>query len=134
MTCSHIIMAVPNIRYILSLYSVFADVFSLWASATCYYPNGSDANAYLPQDEYQSSDGGDKFSMCCALNKSRPNLCRSDGLCQSTIDQFIWRESCTDPYWKSPSCIKLCVHGTGKSLNSIKKIQYRALKDRDRTG
>jgi hypothetical protein len=25
----------------------------------------------------------------------------------------IWRESCTDPTWKDPACIKLFVNGTG---------------------
>src|SRR5580700_3435287 len=36
----------------------------------------------------------------------------SYGLCGVTGTQ-LWRESCTDPTWKSASCLKLCINGTG---------------------
>ena len=90
-------------------------LFSSNAHGNCYWPNGTDRNALLLQgDVYQPCNGGDKFSMCCATNRTPADRCRSDGLCQSTYDNNVWRDSCTDPYWKSPSCVKLCDHGIGE--------------------
>lgn len=91
---------------------VFA-LFSSSAHGTCYVPNGSDRNAGLSQEVYQPCDAGDQHSMCCALNRSQADRCRNDGLCLSAYGGIIWRESCTDPTWKSPSCIKLCDSGIG---------------------
>ncbi|KAL9033007.1 MAG: hypothetical protein Q9214_007716 [Letrouitia sp. 1 TL-2023] len=44
--------------------------------------------------------------MCC--QNTTYEVCRPDGLCDGSDNQ-IWRESCTDPTWKSPRCIKLCL-------------------------
>lgn len=96
------------------------DLFSFWTNANCYFPNGSDANALQHVDDfYQPCDSGDKFSMCCALNHTDADKCRSDGLCQSTADGYIWRDSCTDPYWLDHTCIKLCI---GIKFELTKKV------------
>ncbi|KAH9909135.1 hypothetical protein F4778DRAFT_793154 [Xylariomycetidae sp. FL2044] len=58
---------------------------------TCYRPDGSSVD--------DANNGGD--------------ACGSDstyGLCGVTGSQ-LWRESCTDPTWESPACLKLCVDG-----------------------
>ncbi|KAI4161940.1 MAG: hypothetical protein LQ342_004388 [Letrouitia transgressa] len=44
--------------------------------------------------------------MCC--QNTTYEVCRPDGLCDGSDNQ-IWRESCTDPTWRSPRCIKLCL-------------------------
>lgn len=83
--------------------------------AACFFPDGTDANIFHPHDVYLPCISGDPTSMCCALNRTRaPDKCRSDGLCLSTWDSNLWRESCSDYSWKSPKCIKLCSNRTGE--------------------
>lgn len=79
--------------------------------SACYLPNGTmvgidpDGGAYVPCD----IDGG----MCCALGRPSTSrfvdYCRSDGLCESPGSGDVYRESCSDPTWKDPRCLKLCV-------------------------
>lgn len=78
--------------------------------ADCYFPNGTNSNIGLSSELYQACGGGDKHSMCCRMGRDQ---CRDDGLCSNYQRNEIWRESCTDPTWRSPSCVKLCVTGTG---------------------
>lgn len=99
------------------LLNIFFSIICSSAHATCYNPNGIDKNADLGKEIYQPCDAGDEHSMCCALNRPDADKCRNDGLCFSTWDSNLWRESCTDPTWKSSSCIKLCVSGTGISTS-----------------
>lgn len=80
-------------------------------ASTCYWPDGQ-ANpnlSYLP-----CNDGA--VSMCCATNRTIPtvNSCRPDGTCLEESTQTVWRESCTDPTWKDPKCLKLCYTGICK--------------------
>ena len=96
----------------------YCHAFSFKAFASCYFPNGTDVNAVLPTEVYQPCDAGDEDSMCCALNRPNPDKCRSDGLCLSTYDGNIWRETCTDRSWKSPKCIKLCDSGIGRGTRA----------------
>ena len=42
---------------------------------------------------------------------SYPNRCLSDGLCSG--GGHVFRDSCTDPTWKSPFCLQLCTVGNG---------------------
>ncbi len=88
-------------------------------SAACFLPNSTDRNSigdghggdYLPTGFGSSVDN---FQMCCATNgRAVPDIPRKDGLCQNLA--AIWRESCTDPTWESPSCIKLCIDGISTS-------------------
>ena len=81
----------------------------LASAESCYYPNGTDANAGRPAEYYPCAPGS-PVSMCCHIGDE----CRVDGLCLAThFDGNIWRDFCTDPTWKDPSCQKLCVNGTG---------------------
>ncbi|KAI0013098.1 hypothetical protein F4779DRAFT_476638 [Xylariaceae sp. FL0662B] len=91
-------------------------VASLVAATTCYRPDGS-----ATDDTYRPCNGTAEFSMCChtgvVLANGEPynggDACGSGasyGLCGVTGTQ-LWRESCTDPTWKSPACLKLCVDG-----------------------
>lgn len=67
--------------------------------------------------------------MCCAIGPGRAgegsgDICLDNGLCQNDLvgdKTTIWRESCTDPTWRDPACIKLFMNGTGfgEATNAI---------------
>ena len=85
-------------------------------ATTCYRPDGT-ANKD-PAVEPCNQSGGKTMSMCCSLNRtSYPDQCLSNGLCGGGGNLF--RDSCTDPTWKSPLCLNLCTTGTGQSGTAI---------------
>jgi hypothetical protein len=76
-------------------------------SATCYTQDGT------PEDSiYTSCNQNVEFSMCCRtqeVNGDPADTCLPNGLCmnnQGVNKTTYWRESCTDPTWKSPYCLK----------------------------
>lgn len=84
----------------------------------CYAPDGRDVNEEIHNGtlQYEPCNPASAVSMCCATgpDRSEPDACVKDGLCfNSRLGGELWRESCTDPTWKSPSCVKLFVNGTG---------------------
>ena len=89
---------------------------------SCYTPAGRNINTdiYNVTDLslYAPCNTTAPFSMCCAIGPDRggPDTCLENGLCHNAYygnkDQ-TWRESCTDPTWKDPACIKLFLNGTG---------------------
>lgn len=97
-------------------------------SANCFLPNSTDRNTIWDAhgSDYQPIGFGsstDNFQMCCATNgRAVPDIPRKDGLCQNNI--AIWRESCTDPTWKSPSCIKLCIDGISTSTPTTPSLLH----------
>lgn len=98
---------------------------SFTASAqNCFVPNGTDRNLGLSESYYQPCGSGssvDQYTMCCATFRQAPDTCMKNGLCANneTGPHLVWRESCTDPTWKSPSCIKLCSDGIGECFPQI---------------
>ncbi|KAI1079080.1 hypothetical protein F5B20DRAFT_581497 [Whalleya microplaca] len=91
-------------------------VTSVVAATTCYRPDGSAVDS-----TYRACNGTAEYSMCChtgvVLANGDPynggDACGSGasyGLCGITGTQ-LWRESCTDPTWKSSACLKLCADG-----------------------
>ena len=78
--------------------------------AECYLPNGVDRNETKnnPNHDYQpcNTNSTAEVSMCC--NVGVGDVCREDGLCYNPTAKLVWRESCTDPTWGSPNCLKLC--------------------------
>lgn len=87
----------------------------------CYTPAGRNINAAnnLPDGAlYAPCNISAPVSMCCAIgvNRTYQDVCIDGGLCHNAFygnrDQY-WRESCTDPTWKDPACVKLFVNGTG---------------------
>ena len=84
-------------------------------SATCYYPNGT-ADSTRGQSPCHTGNG--LHSMCCWMDTTdtpthpAPDSCRSDGLCVPADNQGLWRNTCTDPTWQDPACVKLCITGT----------------------
>jgi hypothetical protein len=58
--------------------------------------------------------------MCCATNRPNTvyqNKCRPDDLCVEGQTENLWRESCTDPTWKDPACLPLCISGICNNRN-----------------
>lgn len=107
-------------RYLL-LHLLLSSATSVTGLANCYLPNGTAlplSAAYQPCISTQNV-----FSMCCVLNttaleaigESAANLdtCLENGMCQppAGIGGFT-RDLCTDPTWKSPNCLNVCVGGT----------------------
>jgi hypothetical protein len=71
------------------------------------------ADGYL----YAPCDNVAAVSMCCAIGTGRvaagtADNCIPGGLCYNQGANLYWRESCTDPTWNDPACIKLFVNGT----------------------
>ncbi|KAF3308191.1 hypothetical protein TWF173_001659 [Orbilia oligospora] len=88
----------------------------------CYYPDGRLRNS----TDYQPCNNVvGQHSMCCALANrgSGGDLCLPNGLCSAfTADgsqTALWRESCTDPTWEDPACLKICLM-KGKGYNWVK--------------
>ena len=86
----------------------------------CYTPMGESRNKQFNVSNgffYAPCDNIKEHSMCCAIGYgkdiSKADSCRPDGLCYNQGADVYWRESCTDPTWEHPSCIKLFVNGTG---------------------
>ena len=100
----------------MTLRSVYLLASSLFArtllAVTCYHPNGQIVTDldYEPCDQAAAATG----TMCCNLNRANfPDTCASNGLCRNGGDTF--RDSCTDPTWKSPMCLQqLCTAGFGQ--------------------
>jgi hypothetical protein len=97
-----------------SLLSLLVVLFLLLSSisAKCYNYDGT------PSTSAFKACNGTAISMCCELGVSDNNngdVCGSGstyGLCGVTGQQLS-RGSCTDPTWKDPACLKLCIEGTG---------------------
>ncbi|EQB52347.1 hypothetical protein CGLO_08031 [Colletotrichum gloeosporioides Cg-14] len=75
---------------------------------TCFVPNGTNRNDikdfHLDTYEPCVSSG---HAMCCNIKNG--DRCEANGLCWNNVDKKFWRESCTDPTWQSPKCLKLCI-------------------------
>lgn len=117
----------PSVLFPLLFLTTLILLFSLFSSvrAQCYYPNGT----LEPSPVYQpcgSGSGSDTFTMCCASNGTNgapADKCLNNGLCSyidlATGTNQTWRESCTDPSWRSPSCVKFCLEGSGEFWSSL---------------
>jgi hypothetical protein len=81
------------------------------AAATCYTIEGTaitDQPALQPCNLVAGTQ-----SMCCGTNSTTNiiDTCLPNGLCVNYAhgETFYWRDSCTDPTWQSPYCLKLCM-------------------------
>jgi hypothetical protein len=110
---SHADSILNSMQPLFVLVSIFEVSWS-FAHATCYFPDGKDANTVSPDLNYRPCDSGKEFTMCCAMMDD----CRPDGLCLNGYDGLIYRKGCTDPAWESPSCIKLCNTKSGGLVSS----------------
>ena len=91
---------------LLTALGLCAALLAQYSSAECYMPNGSKANWEGSKSNYVSCAKNGQHAMCC--NKAYSDTCRSNGLCYNAGAKLLWRESCTDPTWNDPACIKLC--------------------------
>ncbi|KAF6806364.1 hypothetical protein CSOJ01_08859 [Colletotrichum sojae] len=86
-----------------------------FASAQCFLPNGTEQSGAegVGKNSWRPC-GSSGHGMCC--NTFSGDTCQ-DGLCWNPIGKVYWRESCTDPTWQSPKCLKLCID-TDKDADS----------------
>ena len=81
------------------------------AAGNCYLPDGilESSQDYQPCNSVLGT-----ISMCCGTNRTGiaaesclPNgLCRKFGTEGGVTTEVLWRESCTDPTWQSPFCLR----------------------------
>jgi hypothetical protein len=103
------------------LHLLLTSAASVAALSDCYLPNGT---AFPLSAAYEPCIATENvFSMCCVLNvtalvalgESEANLdtCLPNGMCQppAGVGGFT-RDLCTDPTWKSPNCLNVCVGGS----------------------
>ncbi|RDA94740.1 hypothetical protein CP533_6720 [Ophiocordyceps camponoti-saundersi (nom. inval.)] len=82
---------------------------------------------------FQPCDADAAFSACCAMNKTKPDICLSSGLCyaQDTgFEGFIYSNGCTDPTGKADACPHVCPDRTnnwkgGPVVGSYNVLQCR---------
>ena len=65
--------------------------FVAFSQASCYFPNGTDRNVDFATPQYSPCPSTGSLGMCCA----EWDTCLDSGLCQSTLNDAIWRESCS---------------------------------------
>jgi len=96
--------------------------FSVVASTACYFPDGRQNNV---TDYQPCTNIAGQFTMCCATANRGDDIdiCSSGGLCQGKPElsgaRSLWRESCTDPTWQSPACLKICMLGETLHVDAI---------------
>ena len=101
---------------------LLATLCTATADATCYAPPVGDETtgaAQAPQWTSCNSDAAE--SMCCRTETITGGLdetCMPNGLCRKNTDDplSLWRESCTDPTWNSPACLRLPCNMVRKCL------------------
>ena len=50
--------------------------------------------------------------MCCMMeNTQTPETCTTESLCKNYENTVLARGTCTDPTWKDPACLDLCLSG-----------------------
>ena len=79
------------------------------SAKTCYTPGGEDINGPFStptNSTYRPCNPTDgTVSVCCATW----DTCMPNGLCWNNAYHIWWRESCTDPHFTDPNCVKLFV-------------------------
>lgn len=81
-------------------------------AATCYNPpTVAGQNGTVQSSQYTTCNVNQEVSMCCRQTQSgiyTADSCLPNGLCVNESADNVttyWRESCTDPTWKSPYCV-----------------------------
>ncbi|KAJ6437291.1 hypothetical protein O9K51_10265 [Purpureocillium lavendulum] len=82
------------------------------AAKQCYWMDGT-----LTDSVVQPCNPDADVSPCCALNKPKPDLCLSSGLCYSQdsgVEGFIYSDGCTDKTGEDEKCPHFCTDRTQK--------------------
>ncbi|KAK6530391.1 hypothetical protein TWF694_003746 [Orbilia ellipsospora] len=114
MACNTAPLLFSSVLYFGLLAIQFLQVAFADPKPVCYFPDGTlrDSLDYVPCNNIQG-----QYSMCCATaNRGGIDTCLPSGLCAGPViqdknTQPLWRESCSDPTWKSPKCVKICMFG-----------------------
>ncbi|KAF2452578.1 hypothetical protein BDY21DRAFT_367724 [Lineolata rhizophorae] len=86
----------------------------------CYFPDGSTSDT---TDWFVCNSTAD-HSHCCVLGDE----CLTNGLCKGSLEGNInryWRESCTDPAWRSSACPSFC--NTNDTHSDAPRVNWPAL-------
>ncbi|KAF6804975.1 hypothetical protein CSOJ01_09818 [Colletotrichum sojae] len=84
----------------------------------CFVPNGTNRHSLTNVRNYKYEPCEDNgHSMCC--NTVSGDKCQPNGLCWNEGGRLTWRESCTDPTWQSPKCLKLCVNDEVSATDGV---------------
>ncbi|KAL8887420.1 MAG: hypothetical protein Q9215_004998 [Flavoplaca cf. flavocitrina] len=81
--------------------------------ASCYFPNGTSADILdgLPLMQPCNETPGVQ-SMCCMTQTTEGfESCNADNLCVNDENTVLARGTCTDPTWRDPACLNLCMSG-----------------------
>ena len=83
-------------------------------AATCYWPNGSEAE---PPNGIQvcnsTLNGAD--SGCCAST----DICTNRGFCVSTNSGYMYRGACTNQAWNPDVCFAECLDGGIATISCV---------------
>lgn len=107
----HFLSLVMTIKTFVFIY--LCSVFIAIASGTCYFIDGNEA-----ADRFTCSDLNTvNASMCCEQDASAYFNSCINGICAYTYapgaqgqydnELAFWRDSCSDPTWRDPACVKI---------------------------
>ncbi|KAI0402194.1 hypothetical protein F4802DRAFT_379039 [Xylaria palmicola] len=96
----------------LLLGTAYLGQFAAADEVRCWAPDGTtlaDNETVVPCNKLGIQQEG-IYSSCCQLDgdAQHRDFCTTSGLCLSTFDGVLRRESCTDKTWKSPACVNVC--------------------------
>ena len=89
------------------LYSIFIAI----TSGSCYFIDGTVAENRIPCSDLNNTVNA---SMCCESNAFFDSC--MNGICVVSVAPFpgqydndygFWRDSCSDPTWRDPVCVKI---------------------------
>ncbi|PHH74268.1 hypothetical protein CDD80_3191 [Ophiocordyceps camponoti-rufipedis] len=99
------------------------------AKQQCYGIDGTPSD-----DSQQPCNPEAVFSPCCALNKAKPDVCLSSGLCyaqDSGYEGFIYSNGCTDPTGRADACPHVCPDRTNNWKGGPVVASYNVLQCRE---
>ncbi|UNI21289.1 hypothetical protein JDV02_007291 [Purpureocillium takamizusanense] len=97
---------------ILILIIIITQVAPIHAAKQCYWMDGT-----ITDNVVQPCNPDADVSPCCALNKPKPDLCLSSGLCyaqDSGVEGFLYSDGCTDRSGEDERCPHFCFDRTEK--------------------
>jgi hypothetical protein len=107
---SFVVLLHPITMWRRSIASLLLPTYALvqTATGTCYFRNGT----AQPDPAYAacSNQSANALSTVCCASW---DTCLPNGLCQSSLNQLVYRESCTIRNWDDGGCQELCSNEVG---------------------
>lgn len=89
------------------LVAIVIQIAPIQAAKQCYWMDGTITDSVV-----QPCNPDAEVSPCCALNKAKPDLCLSSGLCYSQdsgVEGFLYSDGCTDRTGEDEKCPHFCI-------------------------